>query len=93
MATLYKADGTQEKIEPKNGKTFGLKEIQTMIGGDMEIVQLLDGEGILVCNEDGKRFHLPINDEACKIACEVLGRDYLRGDILHCRYNEEGDML
>lgn len=92
MATLYKADGTQEKVKPQNGKAFGIEEVQVMIGGYIKIVPLPESEGILVCNKDGKQFQLPINDKACKIACEILGKDYLRGSILHC-FTEECAML
>jgi hypothetical protein len=33
MATLIKPDGTQTEVKPKNGKTFTLKELQTLVGG------------------------------------------------------------
>ena len=94
MATLYHTNGLEEKVDPKNGKTFGLKELQVMVGGFIEIVQLLDTNEILVINEEGKQSGLPPNIKATLRAEEVLGYfDIIVGPALLCSYNEEGDML
>ena len=53
MATLIKADGTRTEIQPKNGTDFKLEELQAYVDGYIEIVNLRNGE-ILVINEDGK---------------------------------------
>ena len=53
MATLIKADGTRTEIQPKNGTNFKLEELQEYVDGYIEIVNLRNGE-ILVINEDGK---------------------------------------
>ena len=37
-ATLYKTDGTIETIQPKNGETFSLAELQKYVGGYIEYV-------------------------------------------------------
>ena len=36
MATLYRHDGTKEKISPANGRRFTMKEIRALLGGDAE---------------------------------------------------------
>lgn len=51
MATLIKADGTRTEIQPKNGTDFKLEELQEYVDGYIEIVNLRNGE-ILVINED-----------------------------------------
>jgi len=53
MATLYRADGTIETIQPANGINFSLGELQTLVGGYIEIVRTKDGQ-FLVCDENGK---------------------------------------
>lgn len=53
MATLLKSDGTRKEIQPQNGTDFKLEELQAYVDGYIEIVNLQNGE-ILVINEDGK---------------------------------------
>lgn len=53
QATLIKADGNVQKIEPKNGKTFTLEELQTYVGGYIEIVYTYD-RNYMVVDEEGK---------------------------------------
>jgi len=61
MATLYRADGTQQEIQPTNGTHFDLKELQALVGGWIEIVETTDGR-LIVLDEEGKlkdkRFNL-----------------------------------
>ena len=62
MARLYKTDGTNEEVSPADGKTFKLRELQDLVGGYIELVQL--GDAVLIVNEDEKIKGLPFNREA-----------------------------
>ena len=61
---LLKTDGTKEDVTPK--KRFTLKQLQTFVGGSIDIQSLPDGREI-VLNDEGKLIGLPINDQATKI--------------------------
>jgi Domain of unknown function (DUF3846) len=52
-ATLLRHDGTQEPITPKNGKYFTLQEMQTAVGGYIDILSP-PGDVVFVINDDGK---------------------------------------
>lgn len=66
MATLLKSDGTRKEIQPQNGTDFKLEELQAYVDGYIEIVNLQNGE-TLVINEDGKDRY-PTNETATKLA-------------------------
>lgn len=88
MAKIYKTDGTILDVEPKNKKFFKLEELQKIVGGYIEIVELNNGE-IIVLNENGKVDNLPYNDEATKIYKENINTsDFIVGDILICKARE-----
>lgn len=55
-----------ESVIPKNGTDFGLEELQKIVGGLIEIVQL-DEDRIMVINEEGKLLGLPINEFATEV--------------------------
>lgn len=78
MATIYKTDGTEENIQPKNGKDFKLKELQPVVEGYVEIVRLRDGR-IMVVNEEGMLMKLPYN----RIASQIAGQPIV-GNVLVC---------
>lgn len=63
MATLIRTNGFQEEVHPANGKSFTLREVQTLIGGYIEIVHTKDGK-LLVVDEEGKLKNKPINHVA-----------------------------
>jgi hypothetical protein len=67
MALFIKADGTQAPVEPRNGKVFALGELQSLVGGYIELVQLPDGR-IMVVDEDGWHKQLPPNEVAGDLA-------------------------
>lgn len=78
MALHIKADGTEVKIEPANGKKFSLEELQKMVGGYIEVVRIAKtdhGDHMLV-NEDGRMKQLPVNVSASKL----FGRGMIVGD-------------
>jgi hypothetical protein len=50
-------------VEPANGQTFQLKELNAIVGGYIEIVATKTGE-IMVVNENGHAEGLPFNSLA-----------------------------
>lgn len=71
QAILIQADSSQQKVRPKKGKTFSLKELQGYVGGLIQIVPLPSGQ-VLICNDEGKLKGLPIN----RIATELWKKEY-----------------
>lgn len=93
-AVIYMADGTITDVVPKNGTDFKSSEINTIVGGYIELVTLVRlpniGNGLprkfLFCNEDGKRLKLPVNKEATRIwkLYFAESHDVIVGDVLIC---------
>lgn len=84
MSTRLAIDGTMTPFAPKNGVRYTLDELQTAVGGCIEILRLNTGE-ILVMNEEGKQRHLKVNQEATRLARVLEGIapwDYIVGDVL-----------
>lgn len=79
---LY-VDGREEFIESKNGTDFSLEELQTIVGGHIEIVQLGD-KRIMVVNEEGKLNRLPVNVKATFIVNGIGYKDTIVGNVLVC---------
>ena len=50
MATIYKTSGEVIETKPKNGTDFSLSELQAIVGGCIEIIDLFNGK-IMVVNE------------------------------------------
>ena len=93
MALLIKFEDyvtTYEQVKPK-GKTFSLEELQKFVGGYIEILHLADDKLCMVCNEEGKINHLPMNPIATRLF-NVLTTgspyDYIVGNVLICGSNE-----
>lgn len=66
MATLYRVDGTTLEVTPPAGRRkFKLSEVQEIIGGYVQAVQLPKVKGVptrtVLCDEDGIGKRLPIN--------------------------------
>lgn len=81
---FLKADGTVSEIKPANGKTFDLEEMQKLVGGLIEIIDLKDGR-CLVVNEEGKLTGLPRNDKATGLWEESFGlSDVIVGNAIVC---------
>lgn len=73
-------------VEPKNGTDFKLDEIQPIVDGLMELIHL-DGNVMLVVNEEGKLYNLPVNELATEIAYKhdaLIPGDVVRGTVLFC---------
>lgn len=89
MATLIKSDGTKTEIQPQNGTYFKLEELQKYVDGNIDIINLRNGE-ILVINDNGKDFY-PTNKTATEIAHKhnaIFYYDWIDGDVILCK-NEE----
>jgi hypothetical protein len=81
-AMLIPVKGDPKPIEPANGETFTLEELQTYVGGYVEVMPLRSPAKILVVNEEGKLHGLPVNFKASKIAARP--HDFVVGDAVHC---------
>ena len=66
-------------VEPENGKTFSLKEMQKIVDGYIEVVGLRDGR-IMVLNEEGKLKGMKLNEGAT----QMFGFDWVVGPVLVC---------
>lgn len=88
MATLLRANGMREEVQPRNSESFVLSELQGYVAGYIEILDV--GEGIIVLNEEGKLDDLPFNYEATLLARPYLAPwdDGIRGDVVVCRSEE-----
>lgn len=71
MILLLMSNGYKVEIKPV-GKTkyFMLEELQGLVGGSIQIVNVR--RGILVVNEDGKPLNLPVNKEATRLAEQLI---------------------
>lgn len=76
-AKIIYTDKEAEDYTPKNGKTFGLTEMQEIIGGYVEPIRLNDGRMIIV-DEDGKSKGKAVNIPATNI----LRRDHFTTDYI-----------
>ena len=85
MTEIIKTDGTRQPVQPANGSDFTLKEMQAIVGGYIELVEL-DGNTTMVVNEEGKLIPLSLNLEASRIfrAHHPASKDFIVGDVLVC---------
>jgi hypothetical protein len=78
MATLYRTDGRMEELQPANGVNWSLEELQTLVGGYIEVTRTVDGR-FLVLDEEGKLKRKDLNIFATRLY--VYGRhDPIVGD-------------
>lgn len=89
MAQILKANGDIiENVMPQKGKHFSLKEMQEIVGGYIEILDLRNGK-IIILNEEGKLENLPYNLEATVMyRSAYLTSDFIVGDVLVCNKNQ-----
>lgn len=96
MATWIRVvDGLPQvtEVTPKNGKSFGLAEMNHFVGGYLEALQLANGS-VMWLNEEGKLNELPFNEIANVIAHKESGIapwDQIVGDVLIATRAESGD--
>jgi hypothetical protein len=83
---IYRANGTQETVAPKNKKNFSLQELQSFVGGYIEMVFLfaISDSLVMVVNEEGKLDELPINVRATEIIRQAGIQNTIAGDALVC---------
>ena len=87
-AQLINHDGETLEVEPINGKDFQLAELQGMVNGNIEIVDLND-DIIMVINEEGQLLNLPINHTSTCLYQMCVGvKDVIVGDVLLCGSNQ-----
>jgi hypothetical protein len=82
---LIKADGTYEKVTPKDeARGFSLPEIYALIGCKCIDVAFLRHGQIMVVDDEGERKELPANRAATLFYWEAGGPRYwwIRGDVL-----------
>lgn len=80
MAFLYRTDGTIDRVAPGNGVHWSLRELQTLVGGYVEVVGTVDGR-FMAIDEEGKLKHKPLNEAATRLY--VHGRrDVIAGEAL-----------
>ncbi len=89
MATIYRTNGTTESVTPENGTDFELRELQLIVGGYIEILNLRGGK-IMVINEEGKLDGLQQNRLATKLlyVSYPYSNDFIVGDVLVCDDDE-----
>lgn len=99
MALLLKASGAIVDLLPGNRRVFSLIELQTAVGGYIEMVRAphdvtdVAGEPMwLVLNEDGKRLQLAINACATLLYHRAGGLpdDVVVGDVILGTHTELG---
>lgn len=84
-AYLVTVEGSIHEITPQNGTDFELEELQELVDGPIEVVQVTD-EQIIVVHEEGK-FCKTINLKATEWAHEkrcIFADDYLCGNVVIC---------
>ena len=83
MATIIRADGTEEQL-----RDMSLAALQGAVGGYIEIVPTNDGR-LVVLDEEGKLKGKPVNRRATELTRGVVADDDLIvGDVVVAGTNE-----
>lgn len=90
MAILVKTNDTKgEVVHPQNGNVFTLEELQSYVGGYIELAPLVKGKDatvskmFIVVDEEGRLKNKPFNKYA-----SLFANQFLVGDVLFCKRNE-----
>lgn len=83
MARLYKADGQNHTVTPRNGTDFQLDELYELVGNPIDIVRLRPGNLLMVVHDEGLILGLPRNERASALYGETIA-----GDVLLCSKGE-----
>ena len=89
---IIKADGSVVNYSPASSAHYELKELQNIVGGYIQIIELGNGWQMVIA-EEGKLKGMPYNAIATDLAQEheaIFENDYIVGDVLICM---EGDIL
>ena len=84
MAKLIPVQEEMYDVIPDDDKKFHLKQLQILLGGDIEILPASLTGYCLVVLEDGKRLNLPVNDIATSL--NLYPSDPIVGPALYCLY-------
>lgn len=79
---IIRTDGTKVVVMPASGKQFELEELQEIVGGYIEVVNLSD-DRLLVVNENGKLYNMSLNESATALAHDcnaIFANDFIVGD-------------
>ena len=78
-------------IAPKTGKKYSLEQLQELVGGCIELLQL-DASTVLVCDEEGKLKGYEPNGLATMIFRDSHRfrntKDFIVGNVLICNTKE-----
>ena len=80
MATFLRTSGESEVLSPLNGVNWTLNDLQTLVGGYIEVGRTLDGK-FLVLDEEGKLKGKPLNIQATWMY-QYGRRDPIVGDVV-----------
>lgn len=80
VALQIRAGKSDIWVKPKNGKRFSLEELQSFVGGNIEIIACPHGQ-IMIVNEEGRLKELPVNRVASKVAQREVVGDVLLTDV------------
>lgn len=87
MAEIFFTDGTKKVVEPENGKDFKLAELNKIVGGYIECINL-PKQLMFVIDEEGKLKDKPINERATLMYQAYVGQDVIVGDVLFCKQSQ-----
>lgn len=89
MSEIIRINGQHQEVSPQDGACFSLDELQSIVGGMIELVALNDTETMVV-NEEGKLLNMPYNFEATRIFKNNYPdiEEFIVGDVLICN-NEQ----
>lgn len=85
---IIRTNGEVLEVQPKNGTDFQLDELQAIVGGLIEIINIGYGE-VMVVNEEGKFICEP-NTVATIVALArkaIAPNDSIHGNVLVCNSN------
>jgi hypothetical protein len=90
VGTIIQPDGTELTVRPGNGKKFSLQELQHVVGGYIERVQLRpgNGRGTMYVNEEGKLEGLQRNQKATAMVLVSAWGDFIVGLALIVRVED-----
>jgi hypothetical protein len=88
IGTLYRVNGEVLEVRPFDGKKFTLAELQSYVGGWIELVPgtAKAGHPATYCNEEGRLINLRVNQKASRIFLRGnWAGDFLFGDVIEVR--------
>jgi hypothetical protein len=102
MATIYRADGTQEEVQPADGTCFTLKEAQWIVHDPdsdpkcthsyVEVIPTTTSGIIMIVNEESKLLGLPRNNVATTLA-GFMSRDEFEQQVEQVQASGDTDVI